>query len=237
MSPVHTPIRTHSPTHIHALPADPVSRSPCLTNCMHPFPAHPVSLTAGTPFPAHPVSLNVCTHFPAHPNSHLLHAPLFPSIALGCVYTTIHGQFSVFSPAFLFSFSCVYTITADPRWSPFVSFSCVHTGERIRKSSSCDKYCHGSTNHTQGIVENRPQNNTCHMTKIVKTHFLDCRIRVNGRKRNKHDGKRGQQPFRLFTHSNLSGRTFPFSNSSTLASVLVFFRFGVQLLCFAPRTV
>ena len=32
-------------------------------------------------------------------------------------------------------------------------------------------------------------------------------------------------------------KTFPFSNSSTLASVLVFFRFGVQLLRFAPRTV
>ena len=108
--------------------------------------------------------------------------------------------------------------------------------QRIRKSSSCAECCHGSTNHTQGIIENRPHTSTRHMTKIVKKEFY-CRIHVNGRKRNKRDGNEASRPFRLFTHPNLSGRTFPFSNSSTLASVLVLFRFGVQLLRFAPRTV
>ena len=40
--------------------------------------------------------------------------------------------------------------------------------QRIHQSSSCAKCCRGSTNHTQGIVENRPHDNTRHMTKSVK---------------------------------------------------------------------
>ena len=66
--------------------------------------------------------------------------------------------------------------------------------QRIPKSSSRAKCCRGSTNQTQRMVENRPHHSTRHMTnEICESNFLNCRIRVNDRKRNKRDGKRGQQ--------------------------------------------
>ena len=91
-------------------------------------------------------------------------------------------------------------IKANPRWSPFVSFSRFYTGAKVRQSSSCAKCCRGSTNHTQILVENKPQNNTRHMTKFIKTIFYGYRIHVNGRKRNKRDENEASAPFRLFTH-------------------------------------
>ena len=89
----------------------------------------------------------------------------------GCVYTTTHGQFSVFSPAFLLSFSYVYTIKADPKWSPFVSFSSVYTrAKNPPKFVMCQVLPWKHQSHSSNVWK-QAHGNTRHMTKIVKTFF------------------------------------------------------------------
>ena len=70
-SPVHIPVRTHSPTHVHALPTHsctPFPAHPITTYCMHPFSRSPYYHLLHAPiFPLTLLPLTACTPFPAHP--------------------------------------------------------------------------------------------------------------------------------------------------------------------------